>query len=109
MGPFSVLSGESSVAASSQPRASMRVLRPPEAASVTLQNGRPSIFFFRDRRYAVGHVYGPWVVGGDWWAQTLWGCEQWDLVARSQDGSMLCCCMMRDLLENKWQMAALYD
>jgi protein ImuB len=87
----------------------MRVLRPPEAASVTLQNGRPSIFFFRDRRYAVGHVYGPWVVGGDWWAQTLWGCEQWDLVARSQDGSMLCCCMMRDLLENKWQMAALYD
>jgi len=109
IGPFSVLSGESSVAASSQPRASMRVLRPPEAASVTLQNGRPSIFFFRDRRYAVGHVYGPWVVGGDWWAQTLWGCEQWDLVARSQDGSMLCCCMMRDLLENKWQMAALYD
>jgi protein ImuB len=109
MGPFSVLSGESSVAASSQPRASMRVLRPSEAASVTLQNGRPSIFFFRNRRYSVDHTYGPWVVGGDWWAQTLWGCEQWDLVARSQDGSMLCCCMMRDLLENKWQMAALYD
>ena len=109
MGPFSVLSGESSLAASSQPRASMRVLRPSEAASVTLQNGRPSIFFFRDRRYAVEHAYGPWVVGGDWWAQTLWGCEQWDLVARSQDGSILCCCMMRDLLENKWQMAALYD
>jgi len=109
MGSFRVLSGESSVAASSQPRASMRVLRPSEAASVTLQNGRPSIFFFRDRRYTVEHVYGPWIVGGDWWAQTLWGCEQWDLVARSQDGSMLCCCMMRDLLENKWHMAALYD
>jgi protein ImuB len=109
MGSFSVLSSESSVAASSQPRASMRVLRPSEAASVTLQNGRPSIFFFRERRYAVERAYGPWVVGGDWWAQTLWGCEQWDLVARSQDDSMLCCCMMRDLLENRWQMAALYD
>jgi len=109
MGPFSVLSGESTVAASSQPRASMRVLRPSEVASTTLQNGRPSIFYFRDRRYVVEHAYGPWVVSGDWWAQTLWGCEQWDLVARSQDGSMLCCCMMRDLLENKWQMAALYD
>jgi protein ImuB len=109
MGPVSVLSGESSVVAFSQPRASMRVLRPSEAASVTLQNGRPSIFFFRDRRYAVDHAYGPWVVGGDWWAQTLWGCEQWDLVARSLDGFLLCCCMMRDLLENKWQMAALYD
>jgi protein ImuB len=109
MEPFRVPSGESAIAASAQPRASMRVLRPSEAASVTLQNGRPSIFFFRERRYAVEHGYGPWVVGGDWWAQTLWGCEQWDLVARSQDGSLLCCCVMRDLLENKWQMAALYD
>ena len=78
-------------------------------SSVTSQNSRPSKFFFRERRYAVESAYGPWVVGGDWWAQTLWGCEQWDLVARSQDGSLLCCCMMRDLLENKWQMAALYD
>jgi protein ImuB len=87
----------------------MRILRPSEAASVTLQNSRPSKFFFRERRYSVESAYGPWVVGGDWWAQTLWGCEQWDLVARSQEGSLLCCCMMRDLLENKWQMAALYD
>jgi protein ImuB len=109
MEPFSVPSGESTVAASSQPRASMRILRPSEAASVTLQNSRPSKFFFRERRYSVESAYGPWVVGGDWWAQTLWGCEQWDLVARSQDGSLLCCCIMRDLLENKWQMAALYD
>jgi len=109
MEPFSVPSGESAIAASSQPRVSMRVLRPSEAASVTLQNSRPSKFFFRERRYSVESAYGPWVVGGDWWAQTLWGCEQWDLVARSQEGSLLCCCMMRDLLENKWQMAALYD
>jgi protein ImuB len=109
MEPFSVPSGESTVAASSQPRASMRILRPSEAASVTLHNSRPSRFFFRERRYSVESAYGPWVVGGDWWAQTLWGCEQWDLVARSQNGSLLCCCMMRDLLENKWQMAALYD
>lgn len=109
MEPFSVPSGESTITASSLTRASMRVLRPSEAASVTLQNGRPSIFFFRNRRYGVEHVYGPWIVAGDWWAQTLWGCEQWDLVARSQDGSLLCCCMMRDLLDNKWQMAALYD
>jgi len=109
MRPFSVLSDESTVAASSQPRASMRVLRPSEATSVTLQSGRPSIFFFRERRYSVESAYGPWVVGGDWWAQTLWGCEHWDLVARSQGGSLLCCYMMRDLLENKWKMAALYD
>jgi protein ImuB len=109
MEPFSVPTGESTIAASSQTRASIRILRPFEAVSISLQNSRPSRFFFRERSYTVERAYGPWVVGGNWWAQTLWGCEQWDLVARSQDGSLLYCCMMRDLLENKWHMAALYD
>jgi len=109
MEPFSVPAGESTIAATSQTRASMRVFRPFETVSISLQNSRPTRFFFRERSYTVDRSYGPWVAGGDWWAQTLWGCEQWDLVTRSQDGSLLCCCMMRDLLENKWQMAALYD
>jgi protein ImuB len=39
----------------------------------------------------------------------LWGFEQWDLVARAQDDALLCCCMMRDVQQNRWQMAALYD
>jgi hypothetical protein len=45
-------------------------------------------------------AYGPWLVQGDWWNQKLWALEQWDLVARTQDGSMLCCCMMRDLMQS---------
>jgi protein ImuB len=109
MEPFTVSSGNSAVVGSPTPRASMRQLRPPESASVTLRNSQPAMFFYRERRYAVEHAYGPWLVGGDWWNQTLWGLEQWDLVARAQDGPMLCCCMMRDLMRNQWQMAALYD
>jgi len=107
--PFSVPSGGSAAVACPHPRASMRQLRPTETALVTLQNARPAMFFFRERRYTVERAYGPWLVGGDWWNQTLWGLEQWDLVARAPDGSMLCCCLMRDLMQNKWQMAALYD
>ena len=107
--PFTVPSGDSTVSATSLPRAALRQLRPAETASVTLRNARPAMFFFREQRYAVEHVYGPWLAGGEWWNQTLWGMEQWDLVARAQDGSMLCCCMMRDLMQNHWQMAALYD
>jgi protein ImuB len=106
--PFAVPSGESTENVS-VPRASLRQLRPPETASVTLQNSRPSKFFFREKRYAVENAYGPWLAGGEWWNQTLWGMEQWDLVAQAQDGSMLCCCMMRDLMCNGWQMVALYD
>jgi protein ImuB len=107
--PFSVPSGDCSVTASPQPRAMMRQLRPVEPTSVTLQNNRPTSFFFRECRYQVEHAYGPWVASGEWWNQTLWSMEQWDLVARSQDGAILCCCTMHDLLQNRWQMAAFYD
>jgi protein ImuB len=109
MEPFTVPSSDSAAVVSSQTRAPMRRIRPPETTSVTLQNHRPATFFFRDRRYTVERAYGPWLTGGDWWNQTLWGLEQWDLVARAHDGSMICCCMTRDLMQNLWQMAALYD
>jgi protein ImuB len=108
MEPFIVPPGDSA-AITSQPRAPMRRLRPPETTSVTLQNHRPTMFFFRECRYTVEHAYGPWLNSGDWWNQSLWGLEQWDLVARAQDGSMICCCMTRDLMQSLWQMAALYD
>jgi protein ImuB len=107
--PFTVPTGESVVPTSPHSRASMRQLRPLETASVTLQHAKPTYFYFREKRYNVEHAYGPWAVSGDWWSPTLWVAEQWDLVARAQDGAMLCCCMMRDVLQNRWQMAALYD
>jgi protein ImuB len=109
MEDFTVSSGVSHGIVPAKPRSSMRQIRPPEAISVTLQEYRPRSFFFRQRRYAVEHAYGPWSKGGDWWSQSLWGLEQWDLIARAQDGSVLCCCLMRDLIQNIWQMAALYD
>ena len=109
MEPFTVPSGDSAAVAPAQPRATMRRLRPPETTSVTLQNHRPAMFFFRERRYTIERAYGPWLVSGEWWNQMLWGLEQWDLVARAPDGGMICCCMARDLMQNLWLMAALYD
>jgi protein ImuB len=106
---FTVPTNDSDTPVCLQPRTSMRQLRPLETTSVTLQDARPATFFFRERRYKVEQCYGPWAVSGDWWNSTLWGCEQWDLVARTQDGAMLCCCMAREVLHNRWQMAALYD
>jgi protein ImuB len=109
MDTFTVPSGVSTAVVSSKPRSSIRQIRPPETISVTLQGRRPSMFFFRQQRYTVEHAYGPWLTSGDWWNQSLWGWQQWDLVARAQDGSVLCCCLVRDLMQNIWQMAALYD
>ena len=109
MEPFTVFSGPTSEIAPSRPRVAIRQIRPPELMAVTTQGNQPKTFFFRDRHYTVEHAYGPWQTGGDWWNSTLWSLEQWDLVARTQDGMLLCCCLMRDLTHNSWQMAALYD
>jgi protein ImuB len=87
----------------------MRQLRPPERLVVTSAESRLSRFFFRGMRYEVEQAYGPWIKGGEWWSDVLWNAEEWDVVARSQSGSMLCCCLVRDLLQNVWHMVALYD
>jgi protein ImuB len=107
--PFTLPSGNPTEITPSEQRAAVRQLRPPETVSVTLQSARPATFFFREQRYTVERAYGPWLAEGDWWNQTLWGFAQWDLVARAQDGSLLCCCMMRDLMQGEWQMTVLYD
>jgi protein ImuB len=107
--PFTVPSGNSAAITASEQRTAIRQLRPAEIVSVALQSSRPTTFFFRDQHYTVERAYGPWLAEGDWWNQTLWGLEQWDLVARAQDGSLLCCCLMRDLMQAEWRMVALYD
>jgi protein ImuB len=109
MEPFTVPSGSVSIAPSSQSRSAIRRLRPAETISVTVQSQHPKAFFFRKKHYVVEHIYGPWLTSGDWWQPTLWGLEQWDLVAREQDNALLCCCLVRDHIEDRWQMVALYD
>jgi protein ImuB len=109
MEPFTVPSGPVAESTSKQPRAAMRQLRPSEKLTVTLRGERPVAFFFRDTWYAVEHAYGPWLVSGDWWNPTLWDLEQWDLIAHSDNGVLLCGCLVRDQKQNCWQMVALYD
>ena len=109
MEPFAVPSRSQSLVPSIQSRSAVRRLRPAEIISMTAQNNRPKAFAFRQKCYVVEHTYGPWLISGDWWQSALWGLEQWDLIARALDGVLLCCCMVRDCIEDCWQMAALYD
>jgi protein ImuB len=112
MEPFSVPSSPSRSTNQLIPRplrTSIRKIRPTESIPVTLRGRQPTTFCFRDNRYTVEHAYGPWLTSGDWWNSTLWNNEQWDLVARSDNGTLLCCCMVLDLIHSLWQMVALYD
>jgi protein ImuB len=107
--PFRIPAAQPPGIAKSPLRPAMRMLRPGEATFVTLQSQRPKSFIFRQHRYSVEHAYGPWLTSGEWWTSTLWGCEQWDLVARTQNGNVLCCCLVRDRMKDEWRMVALYD
>jgi len=106
---FQVAATRVVAATSSTVRPAMWVIRPAENISVTMQDGKPKSFFFRDHRYTVERAYGPWLSSGDWWKPSLWGYEQWDLVAHAPTGTMICCCVLRDVLRNEWQIAGLYD
>lgn len=81
----------------------------PAEIGVTLHGDRPAAFSFQQVFYRVEQAYGPWLSSGEWWKATLWGCEQWDVAARAENGQVLCCCIVRDAMRNRWQMAALYD
>ena len=106
---FTVPTSEPANAAMVQGCATMRELRPAESVGVMLAEGRLNAILFRQKRYTVMQSYGPWRASGEWWNSSLWGCEQWDIVARSDGGPLLCCCLMRDLMRNQWQIAGLYD
>lgn len=109
MEPFKIPSAQPAEPPLAPLRPAMRRLRPAESVFVIFQGTRPGAFYFRQRRYSVEQAYGPWLTNGEWWSATLWGGEQWDLVARTPDGSTLCGCLMRDVLRDHWQMAGLYD
>jgi protein ImuB len=115
MEPFAIPSGSPAASGSSGPRgtdvplAAVRQLRPAERVDMTLRAGQPVTFTFRNRRYEVERAFGPWLMSGDWWNPSLWGMEQWDLIARASDGAQLCCCVARDGGQSVWQMVTLYD
>lgn len=106
--PFQICS-DSAEPRSPMSRACMRQLRPALPTSVVLENGRPRTFSFCNQRCVVEQAYGPWLKGGEWWNETIWGEEQWDLIGRVQDNTRLFCCVGRDLVGDQWQVAALYD
>jgi protein ImuB len=110
--PFAVPASAGGRKSPSQ-RLAVRQLRPPENVTVTVRDRQPHSFVFREKRYHVEHAYGPWSSAGDWWKPSLWSLEQWDVVATGHEDAnnefRLCCCLTRDLMQEGWQVEALYD
>jgi len=72
----------------SRPAMALRLFRPPLAAQVELQNGRPARVEARRAsgpavRGSVTSAAGPWRTSGDWWTDHPWEHDEWDIEIRS--------------------------
>jgi len=68
-------------AARSRPlRVALRYFRPPVAAEVTMRDQAPRRVISERVRGTVIHSAGPWRSSGDWWTDTSWSRDEWDIV-----------------------------
>jgi protein ImuB len=105
---FSITTGELPTFENLSPLC-LRILRPAERTRVYVQRGLPQQVHFRSRCYLVQEAYGPWLSGGDWWNEAIWGNEQWDFIGKASDSAVLVCRLARDFIQNDWRVAGLYD
>jgi protein ImuB len=106
--PFSITTAEPPSPATT-PLFGLRLLRPAERTRVEIRHGQPREIHFRFRCYVAETVYGPWLKGGDWWNESIWGNEQWDVVGRTIDNALLVCRLSHDFILKDWRVAGLYD
>ena len=57
----------------------LRRLRPPRPAQVRLVGGRPVHLRSDGLAGAVVASAGPWRVSGEWWLESRWGADEWDV------------------------------
>jgi protein ImuB len=82
-----------------------RRLVPPRRAQVECQAGRPVRVEAEGLRGAVVARAGPWQTAGEWWAETAWDREEWDIAL--PDGTA--CRLVRDSTTGTWTIDAIYD
>jgi protein ImuB len=82
-----------------------RRLVPPRPARVECRGGQPVHVEAEGFRGPVVARAGPWTTAGEWWAETAWAREEWDVAL--PDGTA--CRLVRDLVADVWALDAVYD
>ncbi len=83
-------------------RLGFRYYRPPVQARVELRQGIPAKVFATGIWGQVERASGPWRTSGDWWTQTVWDREEWDV--QLNDGALY-----RIFLSQRWFVEGSYD
>jgi protein ImuB len=80
-----------------------RRCRPGVPAGIRLEEGRP---IHIQSSLVTGHIQevrGPWKLSGDWWDQSFWAVEEWDI--QLQKGALYRLAHEED----QWQVVGIYD
>lgn len=104
-----------------QPTAAMRIYRPALPATVEFREGKPTFLGCEGVRRQILAFAGPWKRKGDWWSETEWAREEWDVevrtlrptVQRERDGAdkeeTAVYRVYKDLRTKRWLVEGVYD
>ena len=104
-----------------QTTAAMRIFRPPLPATVDFQEGKPAFLGCEGARRRILAFAGPWRTKGDWWSETKWARDEWDVEVRTlrpkvqSEGSRkseeetALYHVYRDLQAKRWFVEGIYD
>jgi protein ImuB len=93
-----------------------RVFRPPWIAEIQTLRGRPTRISARSSpagkvRGQIICASGPWRTSGEWWRPDVWARDEWDVAvvdSTSPEREVLCR-LYRDLVNEQWFVAGIYD
>ncbi len=85
----------------------LRVCRPPQAIHVTIHAQKPAGLLFEGSYYSVLHSAGPWRSSGEWWSESCWCREEWDVELAGQ--TRMISRIAYDPASNCWYMQGVYD
>jgi protein ImuB len=92
-----------------------RTFRPPWRAEVETSNGQPARINARAKSSGkvagkIIRAAGPWRASGDWWRADVWARDEWDIavMTRNQESEIVCR-IYRDLTNEQWFVAGIYD
>jgi protein ImuB len=86
----------------------LRVCRPPQTIGVVSTGSVPARVFWDGQRYAVREIAGPWRVSGQWWNESNWCREEWDVRLATESAERVCRIAF-DPRSRCWYVQGTYD
>ena len=86
----------------------LRVYRPPQVIGVVLNGSLPAQVYWKGQWYFVAELAGPWRFSGQWWSESNWSREEWDVKLASGD-TVQTYRIARDPSSDCWYVQGTYD